>query len=142
MSTAANSATSAGSYDFGFIDTTAYTGELTYTAVTKVPGYWKFTATGYGVGDDLYAFILCAIGGVFTTAIANPLCSTDTSIAGIADTGTTLIYLPAAVVQAYYAEVSGATVSLAQTALSPPPPSSPLTHQGVRHCDPPRRTTH
>lgn len=37
--------------------------------------------------------------------------STSSSIVGIADTGTTLIYLPAAVVKAYYADVSGATVS-------------------------------
>ncbi|KAJ4422043.1 hypothetical protein N0V82_003339 [Gnomoniopsis sp. IMI 355080] len=79
-----------GSYDIGWINDTAYTGDLTYTAVTKLPGYWKFTSTGYGVGDDF----------------------TDESIVGIADTGTTLIYLPAAIVKAYYAEVSGATNSL------------------------------
>ncbi|KAF3766000.1 hypothetical protein M406DRAFT_38462 [Cryphonectria parasitica EP155] len=78
-----------GSYDFGFINDT-FVDDLTYTAVTKLPGYWKFTSTGYGVGDD------------FTTE----------SIVGIADTGTTLIYLPAAVIEAYYAEVSGATNSL------------------------------
>lgn len=85
-----NFLTSAGSYDIGWINDTAYTGDLTYTAVTKLPGYWKFTATGYGVGDDF----------------------TDESIVGIADTGTTLIYLPLAIVKAYYAEVSGATNSL------------------------------
>lgn len=85
------SPTIAGSYDIGWINDTAYTGDLTYTAVTKLPGYWKFTSTGYGVGSD--AFV-------------------DESIVGIADTGTTLIYLPAAIVKAYYAEVSGATNSL------------------------------
>lgn len=79
----------AGSYDFGFINET-FADSLTYTAVTKLPGYWKFTSTGYGVGDD------------YTTQ----------SIVGIADTGTTLIYLPAAIVKAYYAEVSGATNSV------------------------------
>lgn len=80
----------AGTYDFGFIDDTAFDGDLTYTAVSKLPGYWKFTSTGYGIGDDFV----------------------DTSITGIADTGTTLIYVPAAVVKAYYAQVSSATNSL------------------------------
>lgn len=41
----------AGTYDFGFINDT-YADDLTYTDVTTRPGYWKFTATGYGVGDD------------------------------------------------------------------------------------------
>lgn len=59
--------------------------------MTKLPGYWKFTSTGYGVGSDDFV---------------------DSSIVGIADTGTTLIYLPAAVIEAYYADVSGATKSL------------------------------
>ncbi|CAN8103895.1 unnamed protein product [Discula destructiva] len=80
----------AGSYDFGFIDTTAFSGDLTYTPVTKLPGYWKFTSTGYGVGTDFV----------------------DESIVGIADTGTTLLYLPAAIVEAYYSQVSGASNSL------------------------------
>lgn len=35
----------------------------------------------------------------------------STSIDGIADTGTTLLYLPAAVVRAYYAQVSGSSNS-------------------------------
>lgn len=43
--------TPAGTYDFGFINDT-FANDLTYTAVTKRPGYWKFTSTGYGVGDD------------------------------------------------------------------------------------------
>lgn len=42
----------AGTYDFGFINDT-FADDLTYTAVTQLPGYWKFTSTGYGVGDDL-----------------------------------------------------------------------------------------
>lgn len=86
----------AGTYDFGFINST-FEDDLTYTSVTKRPGYWKFTSTGYGVGDDF----------------------TDTDLVAIADTGTTLIYLPAAVIKAYYADVSGATVS--KPALSPSP---------------------
>lgn len=79
----------AGSYDFGFINST-FEDDLTYVSVTKLPGYWKFTSSGYGVGDDF----------------------TSTSITAIADTGTTLIYLPAAILSDYYGQVSGGTVSL------------------------------
>lgn len=79
----------AGTYDFGFIDTTKYTGNITYTTVNTNPGYWTFTSSGYGVGSTF----------------------TSTSITGIADTGTTLLYLPATIVRAYYAQVSGAANS-------------------------------
>lgn len=41
----------AGSYDFGYIDESKYTGSITYTDVDSSDGYWMFTATGYGVGD-------------------------------------------------------------------------------------------
>ncbi|ROW06840.1 hypothetical protein VMCG_04211 [Cytospora schulzeri] len=81
----------AGSYDFGFIDDTAYTGDLTYVDVKTTPGYWKFTSSGYQIGDNSFV---------------------DDSITGIADTGTTLLYLPAAVNSAYYAQVDGASHSL------------------------------
>lgn len=76
-----------GTYDFGYIDNTKHTGTITYTPVTSSRGFWEFTGTGYGVGS-----------GAFTS----------TSIDGIADTGTTLLYLPSAVVTAYYRQVSGA----------------------------------
>ncbi|KAK4159705.1 pepsin [Cladorrhinum sp. PSN259] len=79
-----------GTYDFGFIDKKKYTGEITYTPVNNKPGYWTFTSTGYGVG-----------AGNFT----------QEAITGIADTGTTLLYLPTAIVTAYYRQVSGATNS-------------------------------
>lgn len=48
----------AGSYDFGFINDT-FADSLTYTAVTKLPGYWKFTSTGYGVGSTLCVLPNC-----------------------------------------------------------------------------------
>ncbi|KAK4183802.1 pepsin [Podospora australis] len=79
-----------GSYDFGFIDKAKYTGEITYTPVNKNPGYWTFTSTGYGVGSGNFS---------------------ETPITGIADTGTTLLYLPTAIVTAYYRQVQGATNS-------------------------------
>ena len=76
-----------GSYDFGYIDSTKYTGSITYVSVNTANGFWEFTGNGYAVGS-----------GAFTS----------TSIDAIADTGTTLLYLPSAAVTAYYSKVSGA----------------------------------
>lgn len=79
-----------GSYEFGFIDSTKYTGAITYTSVNTANGFWEFTSSGYAVGS-----------AAFTTSSAD----------SIMDTGTTLLYAPTAWVKAYYAKVSGATNS-------------------------------
>lgn len=76
-----------GSYDFGFINSTKYTGSITYTNVDSSQGYWAFTSSGYGVGTNY----------------------TASQITGIADTGTSIIFLPDTVVNAYWAKVSGAS---------------------------------
>lgn len=76
-----------GSYDFGFINSTKYTGSITYTNVDSSQGYWTFTSSGYGVGTN------------YTTS----------QITGIADTGTSINFLPDSVVNAYWAKVSGAS---------------------------------
>lgn len=76
----------AGSYDFGFIDSSKYSGAITYVDVDSSQGFWGFTTTGYIVGNGTVA---------------------KTTINGIADTGTTLLYVPLAVVKAYYAKVPG-----------------------------------
>ena len=76
-----------GTYDFGFIDSSKYTGTITYTPVATSNGFWEFTGTGYAVGS-----------GSFTSS----------SIDAIADTGTTLLLLDNSIVSAYYAKVSGA----------------------------------
>lgn len=83
-------ARAAGSYDFGFIDEAKYTGNITYVPVNPYPGYWTFSASGYGIGTDDFV---------------------DSPIEGIADTGTSLLYLPTAIVTAYYSQVQGATNS-------------------------------
>ncbi|KAI4603831.1 Type I transmembrane sorting receptor [Pestalotiopsis sp. 9143b] len=80
----------AGTYEFGAIDTSAYTGEIAYTAVSTSPGYWTFDAAGYSIGSAA---------------------SSGAAIQGIADTGTTLLYLPAAIVKKYYAQVTSAKYS-------------------------------
>lgn len=76
-----------GTYDFGYIDAAKHTGAITYVPVNTANGFWEFTSNGYAVGT-----------GAFTS----------TSIDAIADTGTTLLYLPSTIVSAYYAKVSGA----------------------------------
>ncbi|USP80309.1 hypothetical protein yc1106_07583 [Curvularia clavata] len=76
----------AGSYDFGYIDSTKYTGSITYVDVDDSQGFWGFTANGYTVGST----------------------TSRTSISAIADTGTTLVYVDDSIVDAYYSQVSGA----------------------------------
>ena len=79
-----------GSYNFGYIDNSEYTGDITYTAVDNSQGFWGFTSSGYAIGSS--------------SAVSS-------SIQAIADTGTSLLLLPDAVVSAYYAQVSGSSNS-------------------------------
>ncbi|KIW71976.1 hypothetical protein PV04_00201 [Phialophora macrospora] len=76
-----------GTYDFGFIDDSKHTGDITYTPIDNSQGFWEFTGTGYQVGD-----------GEFQSA----------NIDAIADTGTTLLLMDDDIVSAYYDEVDGA----------------------------------
>ncbi|KAM0338171.1 hypothetical protein ACHAPU_011421 [Fusarium lateritium] len=78
-----------GTYSFGFINKTAYTGDIVYTPVDSSNGMWTFTSTGFAVGKDKV---------------------NKTSITAIADTGTSLIWLPELVNKAYYSQVKGAMV--------------------------------
>jgi aspergillopepsin I len=75
-----------GSYDFGYIDTSAYYGSITYTNVDNSQGFWGFTAGGYSTGSG-------ATSGSIGTAIM--------------DTGTTLVYVSATAVRQYYQSVPG-----------------------------------
>jgi len=81
-----------GVYDFGFIDTTKFSGSVAYTPVDSSQGFWEFTASSYAIGTT----------------------TTSTAITGIADTGTTLLLLPDAVVSAYWKKVSGAKLDNTQ----------------------------
>lgn len=75
----------AGVYDFGFTDSTKYSGTIGYTTVNSDNGFWEFTAGTYYVGSTSHG----SLGD------------------SIADTGTSLILVPDAVVATYYKSVSG-----------------------------------
>ncbi|TKX19359.1 aspartic protease-like protein [Elsinoe australis] len=79
-----------GTYDFGYIDSAKYKGNISYVPVYQDNGFWEFNAGSYIVGKTKFS---AAIGD------------------SIADTGTTLLYLPARVVSNYYAQVKGATLN-------------------------------
>ncbi|KAL6414145.1 Endothiapepsin [Ilyonectria robusta] len=84
-----------GTYNFGFVNQSAFTGDIAFTAIDSSAGFWNFTSPGFAVGDG-------------NTSISS------TPISGIADTGTTLLLLPGSVNDAYYSQVQG--VQLDQTA--------------------------
>lgn len=76
-----------GTFNFGFIDKTQYTGLITYSPVDTDTSYWKFPVSGYQIGKDAYK---------------------NYSWRAVVDTGSTLIHLPQPIVDAYYAKVPGA----------------------------------
>ncbi|MCJ1328799.1 Type I transmembrane sorting receptor [Thelotrema lepadinum] len=78
----------AGTYDFGAIIASRYNGSITYTDVDSSQGFWSFTPSSYSIGSGAPA---------------------TGSLAGIADTGTTLMLIDPAAVTAYYKQVKGAT---------------------------------
>lgn len=81
----------AGSYGFGYIDTSKYTSSsITYTSVSTSSGWWQFTSSAYKIGSKS---------------------KVSSSFSGIADTGTSLLLLPDAIVTAYWSTISGATYS-------------------------------
>ncbi|KAI1322573.1 aspartic peptidase domain-containing protein [Xylariaceae sp. FL0255] len=81
-----------GSYDFGIVDSSKYTGTIGYADIDDSQGFWSFTNGGWSVK-----------GG-----------ASGAGFAGIADTGTTLMLLDDATVSSYYKSVSGAQNSQSQ----------------------------
>ncbi|KAJ5652035.1 Penicillopepsin-1 [Penicillium longicatenatum] len=77
-----------GVFDFGFTDSSKYTGSLAYTDVDSSEGYWSFSVDGWSAGS--------ASGQGFS---------------GIADTGTTLLLLADDTVSSYYEQVDSASYS-------------------------------
>jgi len=76
----------AGVYDFGWTDSSKYTGSITYTDVDSSEGFWQFTSTSYAINGK----------------------NANKALNGIADTGTTLLLIAETIVSKYYAQVSGA----------------------------------
>ncbi|KAJ2895645.1 uncharacterized protein MKZ38_006284 [Zalerion maritima] len=80
-------AQAAGNYNFGFIDPTEFTGEISFVPVNTTQGFWEFGSPGFGVGGSDVV---------------------SSSHQTIADTGTTLLLLPGDIVAEYYGQVPGA----------------------------------
>ncbi|KAK7985180.1 aspartic peptidase domain-containing protein [Apiospora saccharicola] len=78
----------AGNYNFGFIDRSEFTGDISFFPVNASTGFWQFDASGFAIASE--------------ATVSAPH-------AAIADTGTTLLLIPSDIAAAYYAKVSGAT---------------------------------
>jgi aspergillopepsin I len=77
--------------DFGFIDSTKYTGSITYTPVVAIKnaptsGLWSFVSTGYAIGTRTF---------------------NTTSIPVLTDTGGNIVLLPQSMTLNFYQRVSG-----------------------------------
>ncbi|RDW85865.1 hypothetical protein BP5796_04190 [Coleophoma crateriformis] len=79
-----------GSFNFGYIDSTQYTGAITYTPVTPRYSLWEFGVSGFSIGQGA---------------------KNSTIIDAVADTGTSLLLLPISIVKAYYAQIAGSSYS-------------------------------
>ncbi|KOS21874.1 Endothiapepsin [Escovopsis weberi] len=79
-----------GTYNFGFIDSSEFRGPINYVPVDNSQGFWGFTASGYSVNGKHIS---------------------NSSISGIADTGTTLLLLPDSIVSSYYSRVGSAKLN-------------------------------
>jgi hypothetical protein len=79
--------TAAGNYNFGFIDNSEFTGDISFVPVNATRGFWQFTAMGFTVGASQPSMM---------------------PHLAIADTGTTLMLMPDSIVTAYYSQVQSA----------------------------------
>lgn len=83
---------SAGTYEFGRIDSSKFTGDLTWIPVNTTMGFWQFSSTSFAVGDG-------------------PRQEATPGGQAIADTGTTLIIADPKTCTNYYGQVAGAVMN-------------------------------
>jgi aspergillopepsin I len=69
-----------GAYDFGYIDSSKYTGSIVYADVDSSNGFWEYPSTSYKIGSKTYS---------------------QSGRTGISDTGTTLILMGDTAVDKY-----------------------------------------
>ena len=77
-----------GAYDFGYTDSSKYTGTIEYTDVDSSNGFWEYPATAYKVSGTTH---------------------TASGWTAITDTGTTLLLMGDSAVDNYYDAVSSAS---------------------------------
>ncbi|EWZ85723.1 hypothetical protein FOWG_10821 [Fusarium oxysporum f. sp. lycopersici MN25] len=75
-------------WDFGYIDDTKFKGKVAYTPVVSQK-YWSMNVSSYAVGKGSFTSSKKQVGEV------------------IVDSGTSLVYLPEAVVNDYYSHIKG-----------------------------------
>lgn len=83
-----------GTYEFGTIDSSKYSGEIHYTKIDKSGGWWQFPSESVTIGGQTQQCGTCS--------------------PAIADTGTSLLLLDDDVVEAYYKQVDGAQIDASQ----------------------------
>lgn len=77
-----------GNYNFGYIDESEHTTEISYVPIEEGTPFWKVPMSGYQVGSN------------------RPF--TQYPWSGVVDTGTTLLLVPDAIIKDYYSTIPGA----------------------------------
>lgn len=98
--TASLGANGEGEYEFGAVDMTKCTGEITYTPINTTSLLWQFDSTSYQINGTTYA--------------------KSNAEQAIADTGTSLLLVTDDVVRAYYGSIAGAKLDTTQNMYTVP----------------------